>query len=159
MEGFTIEGLEDCIKCLDAAPENVLKMTKTAMKKASSVTVRDIRSGVPRQWRKMVKSKVIKNTSGNLTALIGMFNIHEGTKGEAWFHAYWKNYGTLKGRDPNHKFDFPVKRTSHAVSSRNGESGEAYANFFETSIIGAEEKFLKEFENQLAKQEEQLYDR
>ena len=40
---FKIEGLDDCIKCMDEAPQNVMKMTKTAMKEAGRATARVIR--------------------------------------------------------------------------------------------------------------------
>ena len=35
---YKIEGLDDCLKCMDAAPANVLKMTRAAMREAGKQT-------------------------------------------------------------------------------------------------------------------------
>lgn len=158
---FKIEGLDDCIKCMDAAPANVMKMTRAAMKDAGKVTARDIRSRTPGRWRRLVGYKVTKGQlSGNTYALVGYFN--KGAKKNSnaaipdWFKAYWKNYGTLARRDRNHHFTNPVKGGSKRRRNNVGQHAE---NFFESAISGWDSRFLSAFQDSMKKQENKLYDR
>ena len=57
---ITIEGLDDCIKCLDRAPDNLLKMSRKAMREAAKPTARVIRQQTPKRFRKLVRYKVVK---------------------------------------------------------------------------------------------------
>ena len=63
---------------------------------------------MPRRFKRLVTSKVVKGgVSGDWNALVGAFNKvkNGGKEPDDWFKAYWQNYGTLKHRDPGHKFD------------------------------------------------------
>lgn len=166
MNGITIEGFEDCIDCIDKSPENLTKMTKVAMKKASSVVVKHIKGGFPSEWKHLVKSKIVTTTSGDITALVGAFNTQKSISlgnrhSWDWFKAYWKNYGTLQGRDPNHRFDFPIKRKmkSGNTKRRTSEKGIRYQNFFENATEGTESLFLDAFQKSLEDQKDKIYDR
>ena len=163
-ENITISGLEDCLRWMDKAPENCMKATRNAMRAAGKKTATKIRRGMPKRWRRLVKSSVDKNRDGTLSALIGLFNGkqrqgHQNPKGQPvddWFKAYWANYGTLTQRDPNHNFKEPVKRGS---SRRRNDIGQSHQNFFEAASAGYADVFVEEFETALANQEQIFYER
>ena len=156
-----IEGLDDCLRCMDAAPQNAVKMAQTAMREAAKKSARTIRQKTPRRFRRLVKYKVFKGQeTKNYNALVGLFNKKQTTNGSSeipdWFKAYWKNYGTLTRRDPSHTFDSPVKQR---VPRRRNNIGQPYENFFEGAIAGWEGPFMDAFEQSMAEQQEKLYDR
>lgn len=170
---ITISGIDDCIRCLDKAPDNLLKMSRTAMREAAKPVARQIRQQIPKRWRRLVRSKIVKMQSGNTNALIGLFNGHQQQghqnpdKGiDDWFKAYWANYGTLKHRDPEHSFEYPIKhatkhinRKGQEVRQRKNENGQPAQKFFEAATNGYEDKFTEAFEQSLKRQEDKLYDR
>lgn len=160
---YTIEGLKDCLKCMDAAPDNVVKMTKAAMRAAAKKTSRSIRQRLPKQfWRRLVRYKMSKgDVSQNIYVLMGLF--YKGKKNADgssyipdWFKAYWQNYGTLKHRDPSHRFDYPVKA---GTTRRRNNEGQMATGEFETAIAGWENEFMATFEDEMVKQQDKLYDR
>lgn len=158
---YKIEGLDDCIKCMDHAPQNVLKMTKTAMKDAGKATTRVIRSKTPPRFKRLAGYKVTKGQlSGNTYALVGYFNKSKkkGSNKEIpdWFKAYWKNYGTITKRDPGHTFSNGVK--AH-VQGRRNNVGQKAENFFEAALPGWDSVFYEAFKQSMIKQENTLYDR
>ena len=155
-----IEGLDDCLRFCDKLPENVLRVTTTAMREASKKTARKIRQKTPQRFRRLVKYKVFKGqVTGNMNALIGLFNRRQKANGSNripdWFKAYWKNYGTLKHRDPSHKFDEPIKKNAR----RRNNEGQPAENFFEGAIAGWEGPFMEAFNQSMKDQENKLYDR
>lgn len=157
----TIEGLDDCLKCLDTAPENVVKMTKNAMREGGKAASRVIRAKTPARWRRLVGYKVSKGQlSGNTYALVGYFNKgkSKGTAGaiDDWFKAYWKNYGTLTHRDKSHKFDYPIK---HLNRKRRNEVGQPHENFYDGAIGPAQDAFIRAFQDSVKRQEDKLKER
>lgn len=155
-----IEGLDDCLRCMDAAPGNVLEMVQGAFRDASKKTARQIRMKTPAKFRRLVRYKVFQGQiSGNTNVLIGLFNVKKrkdsGDEVFDWFKAYWKNYGTLQNRDPNHDFVYPVKRN---VKRRNNV-GQMPERFFEAAIAGWEQPFFDNFQEALKQREDQLYNR
>ena len=161
MAAYKIDGLDDCLKCLDAAPDNVVKMTKVSMREAGKKTARIIRSRTPGRFRRIVGYKVQRgDVSKNLYTLVGYFN--KGKKKSSdkeiadWFKAYWKNYGTLTRRDASHHFEYPVKGR---VRTRRNNVGQPAENFFEQAIEGWEGESMKAFEDEMVKQQDKLYDR
>lgn len=160
-KAFKIEGLDDCIRCIEAAPQNVLKMTKTAMREAGKATARVIRAGTPARFRRLVGSKVTKGAvSSNTYALVGYFSKGQKKNSDKevsdWFKAYWKNYGTLARRDSSHHFATKVKPR---VRGRRNNVGQPPELFFEQACEGWETKFLDTFQSSMKKQENTLYDR
>ena len=160
---YKIEGLDDCLRCLDAAPDNVVKITKAAMREAAKKTTRSIRQRLPKQfWRRLVRYKMSKGQlTQNSYVLMGLFNKGKknadgGSYIPDWFKAYWQNYGTLKHRDPSHHFDFPEKG---ATRNRRNNEGQQATGEFEAAIAGWEEEFMQTFEDEMVKQQEKLYDR
>jgi len=158
---YKIEGLDDCIRCMDHAPQNVLKMTQKAMKEAGRHTARVIRGKTPGRWRRLVGSKVTKGQiSGDIYALVGYFNKAQkkGSNAEIpdWFKAYWKNYGTLTRRDQSHHFVNGIKAK---VRGRRNNLGQPANNFFEQAIQGWAGEFLGTFQQSMKQQEDTLYDR
>lgn len=160
-EMYRIEGLDDCLRCFDAAPENALKMVDKALREASKRTSRTIRQKMPGTFRRLVRYKVFRGSvTGNRNALVGLFNKKQKANGSSeipdWNKAYWKNYGTLTRRDPDHVFQQPVKRN---VRGRRNNVGQMPEKFFEKAIAGWEEPFFEAFEQSMKKQEQKLYDR
>ena len=69
-----IEGLDDCLRCLDKAPENVVKMVNTALRTASRKTAKGIRAKMPFTFGRLVRYKVFKGQiTGDTNALVGLF--------------------------------------------------------------------------------------
>ena len=151
MKAINIEGVEDCIRMFEKVPENMMKISQKAMREASKATAKQIRQGIPKRWRKIVKYKV-KNYDGKLSARVGLYGTN---KNFDWFKAYWANYGTLQGRDPNHQFERKIKRN---VRRRNNK-GQSAQNFFEASITDWETIFVNKFESEVMRHEQELYNR
>lgn len=154
-----ITGLDDCLKCFDRAPSNLLKVVRQAMKDGGKQAAKEIRKAMPRRFKRLVSNKVVKGAvSGNYAALIGAFNRVKGGTDEPddWFKAYWKNYGTLTHRDENHTFDYPVKRLNHR---RRNEVGQPHENFYDGAIAPAQQAFVRAFQDSLKQQEDKLKDR
>ena len=154
-----ITGLDDCLKCFDQAPKNLLKVVKKALKDGGKQAAQELRKALPRRFKRLVSNKVVKGVeSGDYSALIGAFNrVKSGTdEPDDWFKAYWKNYGTLTRRDPNHKFDNPVKRLNR---KRRNEVGQAAENFYDQAVAPAQQAFIRAFQDSLKAQEDKLKER
>lgn len=160
--GIRIEGVEDCLKMFDKAPENALKVCRKGLRKGSAAVAKSIRKGVPRDWRKLVKYKVGRLPNGELWARAGLYGsaIAKGAPkddpGFRWFKAYWANYGTLTRRDPTHHFQTKVKPESER---RRNDVGQPAQHFFENSLNGWEDVFVEAFQAEVKKNEDELYDR
>ena len=91
-----IEGLSEALKSLDKLPQNAAKMTEKAMVEAARPVVRKIRAGMPKEFRRLIKSKLVrgeKRISGNSAVIIGAFKGKKISDKEVpqWFKAYWQN--------------------------------------------------------------------
>ena len=153
-----IEGLDECLKSLDRLPKNALRMTEAAMKEAAQPVVKKIRSGMPKEFRRLIRSKVIKaerRMNGNSTLIIGAFKRKKQSDKEVndWFKAYWQNYGTLSHRDPGHEFVFPIKKGSRR---RRNNVGQPHRNFFDDAIRGWESMIFENFVAALKRREDDL---
>lgn len=166
--GITISGLDDCIRLFDHAPENVMQVSRAALRDASRKTSRIVRGRIPKRWQQLVRHKVSKTYKGNLNAVFGLFNSHvaqghqnpQGSPVPDWFKAYWLNYGTLSRRDPNHQFQQPVKhRKTAAAGRRRNREGIEPRKFFEAAVAGWEGPFVEAFQASLKSQERKLYER
>jgi len=154
-----ITGLDDCLKCFDKAPDNLLKVIRQAMKDGGKQAAKEIRKVMPRRFKRLVSSKVVKGAlSGDYSALVGAFNrVKSGTdEPDDWFKAYWKNYGTLTHRDESHKFDYPVKKLGR---KRRNEVGQPHENFYDRAVGPAKEAFLRAFQDSVKAQEDKLKER
>lgn len=154
-----ISGLDDCLKCFDQAPHNLLKVVRTALKEGGREAAKEIRKAMPRRFKRLVASKVVKGTlSGDYSALVGAFNKVKSGDDEPddWFKAYWKNYGTLTRRSRDHKFDYPVKRLNH---KRRNEVGQPAEMFYDKAIAPAQDAFLRKFQDSVKSQEDKLKER
>lgn len=153
-----IEGVSDVLRMFDEAPEELTKAVKKALRKACSGEVRNLKRSVPTFSKQLVKSSVKTLRSGDVSAVFGMFldaqrQDTKGRVGPDWFHAYWKNYGTLQGRDPSHRFDTSVKHSSTtAAKRRRNNVGQMYENFYEQAIAGFEERTLSAFKQSMKEQ-------
>lgn len=166
-DAITIQGLDDCLRFFDQAPENLMKVSRTALRDGGKEVSKMARQRLPKRWRRLVRSKVLRSYKGDLQVLWGLFNGHQQqghqNKNGAiddWFKAYWLNYGTLANRDPEHQFKTPVKhRKTAAASRRRNTEGIKPRKFFEASIQGWEDRFIEAFSASLKKQEDKLYER
>lgn len=154
---LTIEGLDEFYRAMDDMPAAAVKITKTALRAAATPVARNLRKATPERWRKLVRSKVISGTTtrGGLSATVGLWNLHQiSEKGdrEDWFKAYWANYGTLKHRDPQHEFAYPIK--PHL--KRRNEEGQPAQNFFEKGSENAANVFLQKFSESFEKNQDKL---
>ena len=159
--GVHIEGVEDCLKMFDNAPDNAVKICRKAMRTGARVVATHIRKATPKRWRKLVKSKVGKLPDGNLLARAGLYNTKAATGNQPesgktwdWFKAYWANYGTMSRRDPTHQFQYKVKPKS---KYRRQSVGQPAQNFFEQASNGWEEAFVKAFEQEVERNKEDIY--
>lgn len=159
---FEIQGLDDCLRWMDKAPENCIKVSRAAMRDASRAVSNKMRQRTPKRWRRLVKFAVSKNANGTLAAWIGLFNGHQqqGHQNkdakaiDDWFKAYWSNYGTLSHRDQSHTFKYGIKN-----KKRRNNVGQRPMNFFEAAANGAESEFVDAFSKALAEKERDFYDR
>lgn len=157
-----IEGLDECLRSFDRLPENALRITEAAMKEAGQPVAKKIRSLVPKEFRRLIKVKVIKaerRLDGNSTVIIGAFKRKRQSELEIsdWNKMYWQNYGTLTRRDPGHEFVFPVKKDSHsAAKRRRNRVGQPHLNFFDNAIRGWEQMIYDNFVAALKKRENDL---
>lgn len=162
-QAIRIEGVDDCLKMFDNAPENSLKICRKAFKSASRATAKHISKGIPKRFRKLVRPKVGKTATGNIYARIGLYNGKQASgkqpkdgKTFDWFKAYWANYGTLSRRDPSHHFEYKIKPKSRY---RRQSVGQPALNFYDRSIVGWEDVFTSEFEKTFNSSSEELYNR
>ena len=169
MDGIklSVDGFDECAKMFDALPENILKMEKASMRKASAAVSKNIRKGIPKRFRKLVKYKMYEDRNKNTYVLIGLYNRKEiaGHQPEGggdpvfdWFKAYWANYGTLSRRDKNHRFKFAIKPKT-AGNPRRQSVGQPSQNFFAKAISGWENIYVDTLEKEMKKNEDKLYGR
>ena len=154
-----ITGLDDCLKCFDKAPSNLLKVVKQALRDGGKQAAKEIRKAMPRRFKRLVSCKVVKGSvSGDWSALVGAFNkAKSGTdEPDDWFKAYWKNYGTLTHRDKSHKFDYPIKKLNR---KRRNEVGQPAEMFYDPAIPAAQDAFLRKFEDYIKTNEDYLKER
>ena len=154
-----ITGLDDALKCFDKAPENLLKVVRQAMKDGGRQAAKVIRQAMPRRFKRLVSSKVVKGAvSGDYSALIGAFNRAKSGNNEPddWFKAYWKNYGTLTRRDRSHTFDYPIKHLNH---KRRNEVGQHAEKFYDGAVAPAQDAFVRTFQDSVKNQEDKLKQR
>ena len=144
-----IRGIDDVLRTLEAAPKEMRAVAKKSMTEASRATVRTFKQRTPKRWRHLVGYRVwLSRKTGQVGARMGYYNARTA-KGKQpknvdrafdWFKAYWINYGTYEGRDPNHKFKYPVrsnkKRRGYGIPARH---------FFEVAIQGWETTFVDNF--------------
>lgn len=155
-----IEGLEDCLRMFRGAPKEMQKAGRKAMAAAARKVTAGMRRTIPARWKKLLKSVAKMTRGGDFYATMGLYNRQErngkqpkGKPVSDWFKAYWADYGTLERRDPNHKFDYPVKGKNTANGRlRRNDKGQYPEGFFEDAIDGWEAAFFDEFRRSLEQQ-------
>ena len=142
-------GMKEALAGIDGSGDRLEKILKKAMTEGGKAAARAMKGKTPKRWVKLVRYKVGKALTEGSTVRIGYY----GTRGAKtrtreipdFFKAYWKNHGTLSRRDPEHKFDYPVKPN---VVRRN-DVGQYPEKFFEEAIRGIEEVFVDKVEEVL----------
>lgn len=163
---LSVDGLDECLRMFDNLPDNILKMEKTAMRKASAAVSKNMRKAIPKRFRKLVKYKMYEDRDRNTYVLIGLYNRkeiagHQPDSGDPvfdWFKAYWANYGTLARRDRNHKFKFGIKPKGPG-NPRRQSVGQKAQNFFAGAISGWQNVYVETFEKEFKANEDKLYGR
>ena len=154
--GVRIEGVSDVLRMYDNAPKEMINHVKKAMRSACNVEKRNLKRSIPPNARSLVKSKVKGSSSGNVTARFGMFGttrMENDDEAMRWFHYYWKNYGTLQGRDPSHHFDNPIRHAgTQAGKNRRNNVGQVHENFYEVAVSGYETRFVDNFRKAMKEQ-------
>lgn len=163
---LSVEGLDECLRMFDNLPENILKMEKASMRKASAAVSKNMRKAIPKRFRKLVKYRMYEDRNRNTYVLIGLYNRkevagHQPESGDPvfdWFKAYWANYGTLARRDRNHKFKYGIKPKT-AGNPRRQSVGQKAQNFFAGAIAGWQNVYIETFEKEFKANEDKLYGR
>jgi len=151
-----IEGLDDCIKAFDRMPANALKMTEDSLREAARPVTRSVRSKMPSDFRSLIKARLIrgqKRPNGCAAILLGAFVEKNAPETSKWRKMYWKNYGTLKHRDPSHTFTDPIKK---ATPRRRNNEGQGHENFFDRAMEGWDTSLINNFFAALKRREDQL---
>lgn len=133
-------------------------MTEAAMKEAAQPVAKKIRAGMPKEFRRLIKTKLIKaerRINGNSTVIVGAFKGKKVSDSAVpdWFKMYWKNYGTLAHRDPSHEFVRPIKKNNRR---RRNNIGQPHENFFDDAIRGWEQMIYDNFIAALKRREDEL---
>lgn len=156
-----IQGIDKCIRMYDQGDKEFLAALKKASRAGANAVKRQIKRETPERFRYLVNSKVSVDKTGQIWSMIGHFN-----KGEAsgtqpgngrtipdWFKAYWRNYGTLEGRDPSHTFRSKIKK----IKRRNNK-GQKAEHFFKNATEGWEKLYYGQMKKSLEKQGYKLND-
>lgn len=169
-----ISGIDEVARAFEKSPENLDKVLVKAFRAACKPAVKKVKSEVPGRFKSLVKGKVAKDADGNIVATIGMFNNqkanghqNKGSKVTDWFKAYWKNYGTLSRRDPNHKFDRPVRskhsykvkgttKSNYQAKYRRQDVGQPHENFFNEDARHYSPEFMNALKESAKKQEKDI---
>jgi hypothetical protein len=150
----SIKGIEEAHRILDRAPMRATRIINKSLYAAAQVVIPDLKSAAPFPAAKELVAHRIKKTPNGRALIVGFFGAMEGEKKFDWFKAYWANYGTLTRRDPNHSFDYPIKRLRQ---KRRNEVGQPAQNFFENALRGKESEVISTFEKTIEKNLDELY--
>ena len=52
---MTIEGMADCLRWTEKAPEDMVKLAKKAMREGGKAVTRSMRPKIDARWRKLIK--------------------------------------------------------------------------------------------------------
>ena len=130
---ITVEGADRIAKLMQDYPKESDKIIKKAFRKAARPYLARMKAGVQASHATDITAKAkVSQKKGEIMLSAGLFGKPrmEDKKTWAWFKEYWKSYGTLQGRDPNHQFKTSVKSTS------SGRRGIKYDNWWENLTDG-----------------------
>ncbi len=142
-----IEGIDELDDFLRNHPKELDKSTLQSLTKGSALIKKEIVSQMPTSikiLKPVVASKVLSNSS-NPSLLVGIFgrkmfySNKRGLKWDAFYLAYWINYGTIKNRDSSHVFTKGVKSKKQGGIRPNRFFERAIDNSFEAALSKSEE--------------------
>lgn len=160
--------MSDCLRWMDAAPKDMIKLAKKAMRSGAKDAVKYAKPRMEPRWRRLLRYAVMGGShEDDLACMIGLFNGHEISGHQSgkrkipdWQKAYWLNYGTLLGRDPDHHFKNRIKPTRYKASQRRrNRFGIPYENFFEDAMHGYDTPFFNAFAKKISDNIDECYDR
>ncbi len=150
----TIQGIDQLTDFLTEHPKELNKTAIQSLMKGSNVLKKEIVNQMPasiKALKPIVASKALTN-SDNPNILVGIFGKRmfyvnrRGKKWDAFYLAYWQNYGTLANRDPGHLF---IKGRRKVSQSWRG--GIRPNRFFDRAIDSSFESALSVAEQDLNK--------
>jgi len=158
-----IEGTKEACAFLEAYPTECKKIILKALRESVKPISKRVRSAVPvDRWKKLVRVKAKESRlTGRLYAVAGMLDNMQLEQGKVreWTKAYWMNYGTLKRRDPGHKFDSaPRGKKSRNKEGQPSPDGKAvqHRNFYDKAVDGLDTDITNRFLKSIEKQHEHL---
>lgn len=161
-----LDGLKDCQNWTMIAPDNLNKLMFRAMIHAGSREASRIKGQIYPDWRELVAFNVTKKgfMGRYLNLGIGMFNKKvDPFRPKAvpdWYKAYWKNYGTLERRDPQHHFKNGIKPdTNAAARRRRNNKGQPATHFFEIATRGWAIRLYNDIDKVVTQDIDMMYDR
>lgn len=141
---ITVEGVDEVSRYLRDFPKEADKVIKTAARKAAREWMKRVKGVLPKkEWGRLIKVKV-KKKKDNIMLSAGLYgDLKAGKEVTEYMKAYWMNYGTLEGRDPDYNFKTPVKPASKYRKNNKGQQAEL---FFEKATHGAEKDIVNKIE-------------
>lgn len=142
-------GAEAVQRAFDRFPDEMIKEMRKSLRRRTKPLLERVKSASPKtEWNDFATLKM-KSKGGRVSSTIGFFG--DQAKGIEWFKAYWLNYGTLAGRDPEHEFKYRV----NANRRKKQRHGIDYENFFENAVKGQDEVVMAQVEKDLEQYVEQ----
>lgn len=156
-----IEGKEAALRALAQCPNRIDKMVAKALKYAGKNAAKSIKGNMPdASFKRVVRYKVSKSGESR-KLIVGLMNlksvlvkgkdVKDKAKATAYMAAYWKNYGTLSNRDPQHRF-----YSARKAKSSKWQGGVPARNFYADAEVSLGEKIRRDFECEMKNQENQL---
>lgn len=140
-----ITGVEEAERILKEYPFEAEKIVKKATRAAGNVMRRRIRAAMPKaSFKKAVTLKI--ESKKTISAKAGLFGKARGSEIPVFFKAYWLNYGTLRGRNPSHRFANGIKRRGNIAN------GIRYRGFFEKGTANMTDELERAFIDSIDKQ-------
>ena len=140
-----ITGVEEAERVLKEYPFEAEKIVKKATRVAGNVMRRRIRTAMPNAaFKKAVTLKIESKKA--IRAKAGLFGKARGKEVPVFFKAYWLNYGTLRGRNPSHKFANGIKKRGKIAN------GIKHRDFFEAGTANMADELERAFIESIDKQ-------
>lgn len=138
---IALEGLEEFQDYIERFPNEANKALKRAIKRTAQQAVVKIRPSVPTYARKATSYRTLRSGNGLFGISGQLFDL--GRVITPAGIAYFFNYGTLQGRDPNHNFKAPVRE------QMRGRKGIKYTHWWENCLNTHSSAIQKDFESNI----------
>ena len=134
-----VVGVDDTIREIEGIDKRMKSVIRKSMRQAAKPWMAKAEVSLPvPSWSATLKSRIhLWTYKGRIYMWAGFPKAGRNVNGEVpdFYKAYWMNYGTLRGRDPMHRFT----RNIRSNTKRKNNKGQEYTRFFERAMMGAEE--------------------